>query len=220
MNGKIECITYTPTASFKYTMKIGQLESSNLLNFEDKKRFDAMCVSGCPNYNKKWSCPPNAPNYSKYITGYINIIIFFIQININQFSYIKYDYLKIKAANTIIKSKADRYIRELAVKYGKYISTGSCRLCKPCKRKVGLPCLHPEKIAYSYEAMGIDVNTLVEKYFDTKLLWYKKGQLPEYTSVVCGILTSALYSFDTLKNEYNELIKSEKSQREKNEGKN
>jgi len=123
-----------------------------------------------------------------------------------QFAYIKNDYLKIKAANSILKSRADKYLRRIASKYGKYISTGSCRLCRPCKCKIEQPCAKPETKTYSYEAMGVDVDVLVERYFNNKLLWYKRGKLPEYTSIVCGLLSNNLYSLETLRNEYMELI--------------
>jgi predicted metal-binding protein len=183
-----------------------RVASDDLINLEDKIKFDAMCVSGCPNYEKKWSCPPYAPAYRHFIATWKYLYIFYMQIETNQFMYIKNDYLKIKAANNILKSKADNYLRKMASKYGKYISTGSCRLCKPCKRKFDQPCVNSKRMTYSYEAMGIDVGILVEKYFNSKLLWYKRGQLPDYTSIVCGILSNELYSYETLRTEYLELI--------------
>jgi len=205
MINKFICLTNTPSASLNYNVSIVNISSSNLFDLEDKVKFDAMCVSGCPNYKRKWSCPPFAPTYQHFAEGWKYQYICYMQIETNQFMYIKSDYLKIKAANNILKSKADKYFRKIASKYGKYISTGSCRLCKPCKCKIGQPCANPETKTYSYEALGIDVGTLVELYFKSKLLWYKRGQLPEYTSIVCGLLSNDLYSPETLRDEYMEL---------------
>ena len=196
----------TPRTDLLYSVNIYISNTESIYIMTDKTKFDAMCFSGCPNYKKKWSCPPFAPVYHHFAFGWKYLYVFYMQIKMNQFIYIKNDYLKIKAANNILKSKADKYIRKMALRYGKYISTGSCRLCKPCKCKIGQPCANPEEKAYSYEAMGIDVGALVEVYFKSKLLWYKRGQLPEYTSIVCGLLSNDLYSFETIHDEYMELI--------------
>jgi predicted metal-binding protein len=203
------CLTNTPSASLNYCVSIVNIPSNKLIELENKTKFDAMCVSGCPNYEKKWSCPPFAPEYHQYMGEWIYLYIFYIQIKMDQFKYIKSDYLKIKAANSILKSKADNYLRKMTSNNEKYISTGSCRLCKPCKCKNGLPCTYPEKKTFSYEAMGIDVGTIVELYFKSKLLWYRRGELPEYTSIVCGILSNNVYSLETLRDKYNKLIEIE-----------
>lgn len=122
------------------------------------------------------------------------------------FSNIKNEYLRVKAANSMLKSRADKYMHRLAEEYGRYISTGSCRCCKPCKFQSGEPCAHPKLMAYSFEALGIDVGALINVYFDYPLLWYKKGELPEYTSVVCGLLTNETLSLELLKKEYFKIV--------------
>jgi predicted metal-binding protein len=67
--------------------------------------------------------------------------------------------------------------------------SGSCRACKPCGAKTGVPCKKPERRIYSLEAMAVDVNHLVETAFDFPLQWYRKNcPFPEYTCVVGGIL--------------------------------
>jgi predicted metal-binding protein len=220
MINKFTCLTNTPSTSLNYDVNIVQITSGELNNLENKIKFDEMCLSGCPNYKKKWACPPFSPPYNNFSDGLKQIYIFFMQIRMEQFDYIKSDHLKIKAANNILKSKADRYLREMALKYGKYISSGSCRLCKPCKCKLEQPCSNLEKKTYSFEALGIDVGVLVELYFRSKLLWYRRGQLPEYTSIVCGILTNDKYSLEVLRDEYIELDNKMKIKGEKNERKN
>ncbi len=130
-----------------------------------------------------------------------------MRIDTDQFSYVKNDYLKIKAANSILKSRADNFLSKMAKQYGRYISTGSCRLCKPCKCKVDMPCAHPDKMTYSFEALGIDVSALVDMCFQEPLLWYKPQSLPKYTSVVCGLLTNDSLSIKFLADEFFRLIK-------------
>ena len=165
-----------------------------------------MCETGCINYNKKWSCPPFAPAFSVISSHWSKLYVLYMRMPMYAFSGIKNENLRIKAANSMLKSRADRYMRVLSAKYGKCISTGSCRMCRPCKYMEGKSCAHPTIMAYSFEALGIDVYKLVNEHFDYPLLWYKKGSLPEYTSVVCGLLTNEELSLEGLKQEYLSII--------------
>ena len=112
-----------------------------------------------------------------------------LTVQLDQFNYINKDYLKVKAANSILKSRAEKMLRAKVFMNDKGISTGSCRMCKPCRCKRNEPCRHPDKAMYSFEALGIHVSSMIEDLFDFKLQWYSKKQLPEYTSVVVGLLS-------------------------------
>ena len=206
MASSVFVTTTTSGRTIAYSIDICMLDPASIINLSKCDYFQALCKNGCPNYAQKWSCPPFAPSYEKYIAGWNYLAAFFFQADMSQFSYIKNNYLKIKAANSILKSRADRYLRHMAAQYGTYISTGSCRLCKPCKCKLQLPCAHPQKMSFSFEALGIDVGTFVESYFNSELLWYKHGHLPKYTSVVCGLLTNNDICIDYLVTEYKNLI--------------
>lgn len=89
-----------------------------------------------------------------------------------------------------MKSRVDKLLRNypLAEEH-KFISTGSCRLCKPCRCKVGEKCANPDSMTYSFEALGIDVGAMTEELLNFQLMWYKKGNLHQYTSVVAGLLS-------------------------------
>lgn len=199
--------TDTPSSKLVYTINLLKTRPEALCSIVNKDKFDKLCASGCLNYRNKWSCPPYAPLYNDFIMGWYYLYIFYVQMDLIQFAYIKNDYLKVKAANSILKARVDKYLRHMATQYGKYISTGSCRLCKPCRCKMGKPCAHPSKMSYSFEAMGIDVSALVEQLFKSTLLWYKPKCLPEYTSVVCGLLTNADIPLDILHDEYIRIVK-------------
>lgn len=196
----------TKSALIQYNVEFCQISPSECFAFEDTERFRNLCAAGCANYNKKWSCPPHSPSFYDYSYKWNKLYVLYMRINTRQFTYIKNDYLKIKAANSILKSRADRFLREMAKKYGRYISTGSCRLCKPCRCKIDMPCAHPDKMTYSFEALGIDVNALVDMCFQDPLLWYEPQKLPAYASVVCGLLTNEMLSIDDLEDEYFKLI--------------
>lgn len=178
----------TPNAIITGDIKIICVSSDRLIKYQNKKKFDLLCEKGCPNYDKKWSCPPLSPSYSNFISGYKNIIVVAISTKLDQFTYIKNDYLKVKAANTIMKSRVDKALRSFISNDCYYISTGSCRMCRPCKRKLNQPCAHTNKMTYSFEALGINVSEMVSDLFDLELKWYKKKSLPEYTSVIAGLI--------------------------------
>lgn len=126
-------------------------------------------------------------------------------ININDLGYIKQDYLKIKAANSILKSRIDKALLNSLSEDEKNISTGSCRLCKPCKRKNNEKCAHPSEMTYSFEALGIDVSRMVNDIFGLTLLWYSKGNPPQYTCVVAGLLSNKKDSYLRIENEISKL---------------
>ena len=196
----------TKSASIQYVVEVCSCMPIMCTKYEDGKRFNNLCKIGCPNYSCKWSCPPFAPLFTDISLKWDKLYIIFMHIDLSQFSYIRNDYLKVKAANSILKSRADQFIRKMADMHGSCISTGSCRLCKPCKCKLNMPCAHPSTMSYSFEALGINVGQLVEDLFQTPLIWYKKHCLPKYTSVVCGILTNENLSDEYLQNSYKKYI--------------
>lgn len=180
----------TPRATIGYCCEQCLVQTKYLEKFVNKVYFDRLCKDGCPNYGNKWSCPPYAPEYIKFVEKYEFIDIFMLYIELDQFDYIKQEYLKVKAANSIMKSRIDRALRNSINKNEFYISTGSCRLCKSCKKKIGKACVHPEHRTYSFEALGINVSLLTMDIFHRELLWYRTKNLPQYTSVVAGLLTN------------------------------
>lgn len=201
-NCEFTSIAHTQSALLEYTVKISKIHTIDCYHLTDSERFSKLCDIGCSNFNKKWSCPPNSPSFHEFTSKWSDLFVFHFQIYTDQFLYIKNDYLKIKAANSILKSRADKYLSIMSYQYGSYISTGSCRLCKPCKCKLTMPCAYPDKMTYSFEALGIDVNKLVYMCFQEPLLWYKPKCLPKYTSVVCGLMTNNSISVETLKDKY------------------
>jgi len=153
----------------------------------NKDFFSNMCKKGCKNYNKKYSCPPFSPSFKNLSKSYDGLFIIFFLTSLKQIKSTEYN--KIRIANVVMKSKIKKLMRYLEEKFDtKFLSTGSCDLCKPCKCKLKLSCKYPEKRRYSLEAVGIDCNKLSEDIFKRKLLWYKDKKAPDYTTVMCGLL--------------------------------
>lgn len=200
-------LAQTNSGVVQYSITVATVTARTPLEFVDTHKFAELCANGCPNYCKKWSCPPYSPSYVEWAKRWKHLVVFLFQIELSQFSYIKNDYLKVKAANIILKSRADRFIRHMAKLHGAYISTGSCRLCKSCHCKIGEPCQHPDLMSFSYEAMGVDVGALTMHCFNKELLWYKPRHLPQYTSVVLGLLTDNIIVLDYFKEQFINIIK-------------
>jgi len=166
------------------------VETEDLVCYLKKERFHLLCKEGCPNYEKKWSCPPYAPAYEHFTNKYKYIQVVMLLTEMEHFDYIRQEYLKVKAANSVLKSRVDKALRRSMKEEEFYISTGSCRLCKPCKKKENQPCAHPDKRSFSFEALGIDVSEMTTELFQTELVWYKDKKAPKYTCVVAGLLTN------------------------------
>lgn len=55
---------------------------------------------------------------------------------------------------------------------------GSCTRCINCLKEVGEPCIHPDKIRHSIEALGFLVSDIYRIFFNKKLGW-TKGKLSD-----------------------------------------
>lgn len=189
----------TPTTNIIVALQTAIVDANSLRTYEDKYKFESLCAIGCPNYNKKWACPPLSPTYSNVSEEYSTIILLLLHCNLSQFNHVKTEYMKIKASNSILKSSSDRFMRFLEKRYsGVMLSNGSCRLCNPCNRKKGLECKRPQEVRYSLEALGLNVGAISKEYFNHKLLWYSDKTAPLYSSVLTGLLTNDQISFNDI----------------------
>lgn len=174
----------------------------------DKILFDDLCKKGCPNFGKKYSCPPYSPKFENIGKEFDYLFVTIFSCDLEQIKSTEYN--KIRIANSVMKSRMDKFMRNLEQKNGGlFMSNGSCRLCRSCACKLGKPCKYPEKKRYSLESTGIDVNQLSEKCFDRKLLWYdkEKSKAPESTCVVSALFCKK-EDFEVLKKDFISLLKS------------
>lgn len=161
----------------------------SIINVKDvktqKELFSNMCKSGCKNFNKKYSCPPCSPGFHSCTKGYALLLVLLLRIRLNQLKDYR-DYHKLRVGNAVIKPRIEKVMRALETN-NKFLGTGACRLCKPCKKALNKPCRYPDKMRFSLESLGVDCNQLTEDVFNFPLLWYKDKTAPEYTSVVCAL---------------------------------
>lgn len=182
-------VNRTPSAEISVHVKVAVIDSRRLKEYENKREIGKLCES-CPAYGGKWSCPPHSPAFSRYDLDeypYAALVLFWC--DLDQFSYTKTEYIRIKAANTIMKSRMDRFMRGLEESSGGImISNGNCRLCNPCSKKKGESCKKPEMMRFSMEALGLNVGRIIADVFGHELLWYRDKKIPRYLSAVACLL--------------------------------
>lgn len=143
----------------------------------NKPKFYTLCKEGCKVFSTKWSCPPVSMQYISSKNACI--IVLWMNNTIES----KNEYTKVKAINSILKSR----LYKLLYQYpnNQTLGSGSCRLCQKCHYPD--KCKHPEKMIYSMESVGIDVDSLCNS-LGHQLHWYKKGKKYKYGSVVGMII--------------------------------
>lgn len=165
------------------------------------------CKTGCPNYGIKWSCPPFSKPFPKISSLYASACLLCFSTNMDFYSDIKNTYLAVKAANVTLKSLVEQCARCVENYTDGYaLLSGSCRLCKPCRCKMGRPCQHPDRMRYSMEATSLNVQRICLDFLDHRLLWYKNKKLPEYTSAVSLILYNQHIEYDSLADLINQVF--------------
>jgi predicted metal-binding protein len=145
----------------------------------DKIKFAELCRTGCKVYNSKFSCPSTSPTFSYPPETSFILVILYKENDITA----KQEFTKVKALNSILKATLNKLLRNYPNVYG----SGSCRLCRNCNYPN--VCNHPERMIYSLESVGIDVQSLCAK-FGHILQWYKRGESYKYGSVV-GLIRGA-----------------------------
>jgi predicted metal-binding protein len=106
-----------------------------------------------------------------------------------------------------MKSRIDKLMRKLEEKfYTKFLSTGSCRLCKICNLQNKLGCRHPDKMRYSLEATSVDCDFLSKRLFNIPLLWFREEKAPEYSCVLAGLICNFM-DVENIKIELESLLK-------------
>lgn len=165
-------------------------------NYVDVPKFLSYCKK-CDSYGKNWSCPEfnfDAEElWKKY--KYVYIIgtkVIFDKDAINSLE--NMDVVKEQMQEALWKEKKVlmEKLWKLEEDYSGAISlsAGSCKLCKTCQRQIDKPCIHPDKMRYSIESIGGDVGKTLSKLLGIELQWAKDGKLPEYYTLVSGLLTN------------------------------
>ena len=174
------------------TCKAKLVEARQINQYVEHQTVEA-CRTGCPNFAKKRSCPPYSNDYENIAKNYCYALLICVYTDMEKYADIKNKYLALKAANVTLKTLVEKMARQLEEELNGYaLLSGSCRLCKPCNKKVNMPCKRPEKMRYSMEATHLNVGIMTKENLGHELLWYREKTLPKYTSTVSLVLTNQL----------------------------
>lgn len=165
--------------------------------YRDVERFLGFCQS-CRQYEKCWACPPFDFSPDEFMDAYTHAYIIGTRILPSQEQIAKCtDAEKSKAGMSDMIYKVRRKLDagllavEREVRGSRAFYAGTCHLCAEgtCTRITGNPCRFPMKVRYSLEAFGFDMGKTTQELLGIELKWSVDGKLPEYLTLVSGLLT-------------------------------
>ncbi|WP_113676041.1 DUF2284 domain-containing protein [Vallitalea guaymasensis] len=201
----------------KLTVKVRLKQLTKETLFEAYKREEVLgYCKRCGNYGKNYSCPEFEFDTIRYLEPYNYATIILTEIDtqpikaqIDRFgigdfrsdvfnNYIKNkpnDVVDIKSAismyafNNIKNQMTDKLIQiEKDIDNLVGLPPGSCTRCSTCLKQQGKPCIYPETLRYSLEALGFMVSDIYKKCFDLELGW-TKGELPVAFNSCSALMT-------------------------------
>ncbi|MEG6616824.1 DUF2284 domain-containing protein [Peptococcaceae bacterium 1198_IL3148] len=179
--------TQTPSAKLLINVKTVLTSTKRLIKFE-KQHF---CQPSCHNYNNKWSCPPHNLTFSQYAKGYPCALVALFYCHLDQITYVKTLAMKKRIANTILRSRLNKLMRQLEKNYaGRLIANNSCGLCKPCTRKSKSQsyCKKPQEMRYSLDSLGLNVTEMSLALFDHQTARHNQKVSLNYATAAAVLL--------------------------------
>ena len=165
-------------------------------NFWNIEKFEGFCKQ-CRNYGKLWSCPPYDFSIEEYVDRYKYIYIVGVKIvfdedtlssintkeKISNYTTETLHFMKNKIMNEMLKL-------EKLYPNSTSLSAGGCNLCENCSKLKNVQCIHPDLMRYSLESLGFDVGGVSSKLLNFELKWATETRLPDYFSLIAGIMTN------------------------------
>lgn len=151
----------------------------------------------CPKYATSWACPPFDFDVSELWRSYSSVCLCtakgFTPPELLSGSYTR------EELNDISEKLCEPLAARLHLRLSqisrenrgsKIISPDGCHICGKggCKRLEGLACPHPQHMTPSIEALGIDAQLTLSRYFGEQLMWGKDGSLAPYYIRLGGVL--------------------------------
>lgn len=152
----------------------------------DVPRFRRLCEQ-CGNYDRRWSCPSFSFDPMEIWKNYSSVRLYVRLLRSTE------DGQSVESAMTALMEEKKKYFTLLMAWEkenlgSQMLSAGTCDLCDVCARSLGEACRHPEKLRYSIEALGGNVEECARRYFNIPILWGKNGMAPDYYMLVGGLL--------------------------------
>lgn len=124
-----------------------------------------LCCKECPNYGKKYTCPPHDFDVMEFWLAFSELEIYAVTIPGNE-SY----------------EKAEAELMEGLLKMEKELPGSVCLSAGNAGN------VEPSRMRYSIETLGGNVAKLCEDLLGISLEWGKDGALPAHITLVAGLL--------------------------------
>ena len=167
------------------------------------------CCQACPNYEKKWSCPPYDFDVIEYWKQFKTLYVLGYKIvmdeEVCQKTYTDEE-IKSITNDIFLKEKLamskELYIMEENFEGSVSLSAGSCHLCgdddlvgnSACTRAnctegtAREHCKHYDQMRYSIESLGGNVGKTCSKLMRDEIEWIEEGKMPGHFLLVGGLL--------------------------------
>lgn len=161
-------------------LKAKVCKNTDVNKYMDFDYFTGLCKNGCPHYNLSYTCPPNSPKYTDYTKDFENTLVIAMYTDVNEENSISdiHPYLRRILSDMLIPIEKEFN--------GLLTDGGRCRYCEKCTYVDNLPCRFPDKIRFSMEAMGIDLDKVCREVLNHKIVWDKKDD-KSYCTVLGSI---------------------------------
>lgn len=167
-------------------------------DYRDTDKFILFCKQ-CNKYGTCWACPPYDFNTDNYILKYDKAYIIGTKITLSDCMGIECGVEKNRLTAKRIITDVRKILDSQLLKLEKEVSdsmaffAGTCYVCEPedCTRTTGNVCRYPDKMRHSLESFGFDIGKTTENLLGIELKWSIDGSLPEYLTLVSGLLTNS-----------------------------
>ena len=176
-------------------LKANICKNEILSKYMDFDYFTELCKNGCPHYNLSYTCPPNSPRFDDYTKDFKYSLVIAMYINLDEEKTIDnfHSYLRKVLSDILIPLEKEFN--------GLLTDGGRCKYCEKCTYTDNLPCRYPQKIRFSMEAMGIDLNKVCKDILNHSIMW-DEGSENKY----CTVIGSINFNEDINENEFKKAI--------------
>ncbi|GAA0713835.1 hypothetical protein GCM10008904_28590 [Paraclostridium ghonii] len=169
---------------------------NTLLNkYMDFDYFTGLCKDGCPYYDLSYTCPPNSPKFTEYTKNYEYSLVIVMYMNIDSHN-------SIETVHPYLRRVLSDLLIPLEKKFNGLLSDGGrCRYCNKCAYVENLPCRYPDKIRFSMEAMGIDLDKVCKDILNHSILWNENNE-----NSYCTVLGSINFNGNFNENDFKQAM--------------
>ena len=179
---------------YRTEVAVREISVSQLLDtYYDPVTFH-MCCSGCPEYQKRWSCPPHMPDTRECFAGFSKAYLIGVKVIYSELCRRESRQPgRLEAVRERTYGAVKKTLLELQLQLeGQYpgassIAAGRCEQCETCTRAQGKLCRKPHRMRYSFSAFCFDLGRIAERELNMPLKWCSDG-LPEYNVAIAALL--------------------------------